>query len=38
MLGHNSSLGWRSAIAALTLIARCGAAMAQAAHRRQRSR
>src|SRR5438132_7751675 len=31
MLGRNSSLGWRIVIAALSLIARCGAAAAQAA-------
>ena len=31
MLGRNSSLGWRHAIAALSFIARCGAAAAQGA-------
>jgi membrane fusion protein, multidrug efflux system len=31
MLGRNSSLGWRLAIAALSFIARCGAATAQGA-------
>ena len=31
MLGRNSSLGWRLAIAALSCIARCGAATAQGA-------
>jgi len=31
MLGRNSSLGWRIVIAALSLIARCGAAAAQGA-------
>src|ERR1700730_1966674 len=31
MLGRNSSLRWRLAIAALSLIARCGAASAQGA-------
>jgi membrane fusion protein, multidrug efflux system len=31
MLGRNSSLGWRLAIAALSFIARCGAAAAQGA-------
>ena len=31
MLGRNSSLGWRLALAALSCIARCGAAGAQGA-------
>ena len=31
MLGRNSSLGWRHALAALSFIARCGAAAAQGA-------
>jgi membrane fusion protein, multidrug efflux system len=31
MLGRNSSLGWRTAIVVLSLVARCGAAHAQGA-------